>query len=100
MSNNTAPASRRGSLLPPNLNNEHMNGSRRNSRAAIEKLPPSLMRWEILNRVLAFAMKGDWPAVDQHLSMVEKNNLENLPDFIFREDEVLPFTRFVTLIIE
>jgi len=40
------------------------------------KTPPSILRWEILNRVLALSVKGDWPAVDQHLNNLERNNME------------------------
>ena len=40
------------------------------------KTPPSILRWEILNRVLALSVKGDWPAVDQHLISLGRNNME------------------------
>ena len=94
-SSNTPPSGRRASLYPPNTGNDQSSGSRRNSRAALEKLPPSLMRWEIVNRVLSFALKGDWPAVDQHLSMVGKNNLENLSELFFNEDEVIYIISYI-----
>lgn len=74
------PSSRRPSLRPPSPGSDPalaQTQSRRGSRVLFDtKTPPSILRWEILNRVLALSIKGDWPAVDQHLNSLERNNME------------------------
>ena len=74
------PSSRRPSLRPPSPGSDAAVAqlqSRRGSRVLFDtKTPPSILRWEILNRVLALSVKGDWPAVDQHLNSLGRNNME------------------------
>ena len=74
------PSSRRPSLRPPSPGSDAAVAqlqSRRGSRVIFDtKTPPSILRWEILNRVLALSVKGDWPAVDQHLNSLGRNNME------------------------
>lgn len=74
------PFSRRPSLRPPSPGSDAAVAqlqSRRGSRVLFDtKTPPSILRWEILNRVLALSVKGDWPAVDQHLISLGRNNME------------------------
>lgn len=75
------PSSRRQSLRPPSPGSDGSSvplaQSRRGSKVLFDtKTPPSILRWEILNRVLALSVKGDWPAVDQHLNNLERNNME------------------------
>lgn len=75
------PSSRRQSLRPPSPGSDGssvpLTQSRRGSKVLFDtKTPPSILRWEILNRVLALSVKGDWPAVDQHLNNLERNNME------------------------
>ena len=74
------PSSRRPSLRPPSPGSDAavaQSQSRRGSKVLFDtKTPPSILRWEILNRVLALSVKGDWPAVDQHLASLERNNME------------------------
>ena len=74
------PSSRRPSLRPPSPGSDAVVAqlqSRRGSRVIFDtKTPPSILRWEILNRVLALSVKGDWPAVDQHLNSLGRNNME------------------------
>lgn len=74
------PSSRRPSLRPPSPGSDSTAAqlqSRRGSRVLFDtKTPPSILRWEILNRVLALSVKGDWPAVDQHLNSLGRNNME------------------------
>lgn len=73
-------SSRRPSLRPPSPGSDAAVAqlqSRRGSRVLFDtKTPPSILRWEILNRVLALSVKGDWPAVDQHLISLGRNNME------------------------
>lgn len=74
------PSSRRPSLRPPSPGSDAavaQSQSRRGSKVLFDtKTPPSILRWEILNRVLALSVKGDWPAVDQHLNSLGRNNME------------------------
>lgn len=74
------PSSRRPSLRPPSPGSDAAVAQlqpRRGSRVLFDtKTPPSILRWEILNRVLALSVKGDWPAVDQHLNSLGRNNME------------------------
>lgn len=75
------PSSRRPSLRPPSPGADApvagASQPRRGSRVLFDtKTPPSILRWEILNRVLALSVKGDWPAVDQHLISLGRNNME------------------------
>ena len=74
------PSSRRPSLRPPSPGSDSTAAqlqSRRGSRVLFDtKTPPSILRWEILNRVLALSVKGDWPAVDQQLNSLGRNNME------------------------
>ena len=74
------PSSRRPSLRPPSPGSDSTAAQlqpRRGSRVLFDtKTPPSILRWEILNRVLALSVKGDWPAVDQHLNSLGRNNME------------------------
>ena len=74
------PSSRRPSLRPPSPGSDAAVAqlqSRRGSKVLFDtKTPPSILRWEILNRVLALSVKGDWPAVDQHLNSLGRNNME------------------------
>lgn len=76
----SSPSSRRPSLRPPSPGTDSAVAQiqpRRGSRVLFDtKTPPSILRWELLNRVLALSLKGDWPAVDQHLNSLERNNME------------------------
>lgn len=72
----SAPSSRRSSLRPSSPVSRSQSARRGSAVLFDSRTPPSVLRWELLNRVLAFSLKGDWSAVDQHLSQLGKNNLE------------------------
>ena len=51
--------------------------ARRGSKLLYDtKTHPSVLRWEILNRILELSAKGDWSAVDQHLNSLGRNNMD------------------------
>lgn len=72
----SVPSSRRSSLRPASPVSKSPSARRGSAVLFDSKTPPSVLRWELLHRVLAFSLKGDWSAVDQHLSQLEKNRLE------------------------
>lgn len=76
----STPTSRRPSLRPPSPTSEMSvvhSQARRGSKLLYDtKTHPSVLRWEILNRILALSVKGDWCAVDQHLNSLGRNNME------------------------
>lgn len=76
----STPTSRRPSLRPPSPTSEMSvvhSPARRGSKLLYDtKTNPSVLRWEILNRILALSVKGDWCAVDQHLNSLGRNNME------------------------
>lgn len=53
-------------------------GVRRSSRAMLDQkdLSPAILKIELLSRVMTLAVKREWPSVEQHLSILEKNNLD------------------------
>ena len=74
------PSNRRQSLRPPSSGSEAPiipSQARRGSKLLYDtKTHPSILRWEILNRILVLSVKGDWSAVDQHLNSLGRNNIE------------------------
>lgn len=76
----STPTSQRPSLRPPSPTSEMStvpSHTRRGSKLLYDtKTHPSVLRWEILNRILALSLKGDWGAVDQHLNSLGRNNME------------------------
>lgn len=72
-----APRNRRFSLRPPSPTGSLAN-ARRGSRGILDQkdISPALLKLELLNRVMSLSLKRDWPAVDQHLCSLEKNNLD------------------------
>lgn len=71
------PNNRRFSLRPPSPSGS-LNNVRRGSRAILDQkdISPALLKFELATRVMSLSLKRDWPAVDQHLCSMEKNNLD------------------------
>ncbi|EDO39678.1 predicted protein [Nematostella vectensis] len=76
---NSSSNNRRQSLLPssPTMGTGS-SAPRRGSRAILEMkdISPALLKWELVTRIMALSLKGDWCGVDQYLIHLEKNNLE------------------------
>jgi hypothetical protein len=75
--NGPSSGSRRLSVRPPSPSGS-LAGIRRSSRALLDQkdISPAILKVELVSRVMALSVKRDWPAVDQHLSSLEKNNLD------------------------